>query len=207
MGLDMYLYAEKHVSNSSKDFIEKFPQYRKEAEQYQDVMSATGMYSLPTPEYGGATISKCVGYWRKANAIHGWIVRNLANGVDECQRIYMSREDLVALRDSCVNELSNRSNALPNKEDVRTINLDDGTNASSIVNKLMETMKEQALNKTTNVDVADPLSLEPIAGFFFGGTEKDEWYYGSLEYTVDTLNSILAGTQDESYSFYYQASW
>ena len=68
-------------------------------------------------------------------------------------------------------------------------------------------MKEQSLNKTTNVDVADPLSLEPTSGFFFGGTEKDEWYYGSLEYTVDTLNSILAGTQDESYSFYYQASW
>ena len=25
-----------------------------------------------------------VGYWRKANAIHGWFVRNVQNGKDDC---------------------------------------------------------------------------------------------------------------------------
>ena len=206
MGLDMYLYAEKNISSYDYETING-EITRRDNLMYDRVIESAGLTNLPSAEYGSASVTKCVGYWRKANAIHGWIVRNLANGVDECQRIYMSREDIVSLRDSCVNELSNRSNALPNKEDTRTINLDEGNNTDSVVNKLIETMKEQSLNKTTNVDVADPLSLEPVSGFFFGGTDKDEWYYGSLEYTVDTLNSILAGTQDESYSFYYQASW
>jgi hypothetical protein len=205
MGLDMYLYAEKHVSNSSKDFIEKFPEYGKETAQYQAVMISTGMDLLPTPEYGGATISKCVGYWRKANAIHGWIVRNLADGVDECQRIFMSREDIVKLRDACVKALDNRSNALPNKEG-KSIEIKD-MGESDVVNSIANAMKQEALKKNTTVVLADPLELEPTAGFFFGNTEKDEYYYSDVERTVDTLNALLASTVDEYYSFYYQASW
>ena len=202
----MYLYAEKYVSGYDYETIDG-EMTRVDNPMYDKIIKSAGLDTLPTSEYGSTTVTKQVGYWRKANAIHGWIVRNIADGIDECQRIYMNREDLVSLRDSCVNELNNRSNALPNKEDTRTINLDGGEEPSSVVNKLIATMKEQALNKTTSVDVADPLSLEPVAGFFFGGTEKDEWYYGSIEYTVDTLNSLLAGTQDGEYSFYYQASW
>jgi hypothetical protein len=207
MGLDMYLYAEKHVSNSSDDFIKKFPEYAKERAQYEAVMSGSGMYSLPTPEYGGATITKCVGYWRKANAIHGWITRNLANGLDECQRINLDRTDLILLRDSCVKELDNRASALPNKEGARTIKLDEANNPEGAIRSLIEDMNSEFGKRHTAIDLADPLSVEPVEGFFFGGTEKDEYYYSALEYTVDTINSLLAGTVDESYSFYYQASW
>lgn len=42
-----------------------------------------------------------VAYWRKANAIHKWFVDNVQGGVDECQRSYVSREQLTALRDLC----------------------------------------------------------------------------------------------------------
>ena len=42
-----------------------------------------------------------VAYWRKANSIHGWIVRNCADGVDECQRIELNSGDLVRLRNIC----------------------------------------------------------------------------------------------------------
>jgi hypothetical protein len=42
-----------------------------------------------------------VGYWRKANAIHGWFTNNLAGGVDECQEIYVSRLALSDLRNAC----------------------------------------------------------------------------------------------------------
>ena len=206
MGLDMYLYAEKHVTNASRDFIEKFPEYAKEVAQYEAVMSGSGMHSLPTPEYGGATITKCVGYWRKANSIHGWIVRNLAEGVDECQRINMSREDLISLRDSCVKELDNRSNALPIKEP-KSISISDTGDESLVATSIANAIKQEALKKNTEVALADPLELAPTSGFFFGNTEKDEYYYSDIEHTVDMLNSLLAGTQDEAYSFYYQASW
>jgi hypothetical protein len=42
-----------------------------------------------------------VGYWRKANAIHAWFVRNVQDGVDECQTSQVSREHLQTLRDLC----------------------------------------------------------------------------------------------------------
>ncbi len=40
-----------------------------------------------------------VAYWRKANAIHGWFISNLADGEDDCRTISVSMHDIVALRD------------------------------------------------------------------------------------------------------------
>ena len=40
-------------------------------------------------------------YWRKANAIHNWFVVNCQKGVDECQRTYIERSQLVELKDAC----------------------------------------------------------------------------------------------------------
>lgn len=37
-------------------------------------------------------------YWRKANQIHGWFVREVQDGVDECDRHEVSREQLFELR-------------------------------------------------------------------------------------------------------------
>jgi hypothetical protein len=202
----MYLYAEKYVSGYDYETING-EITRVDNPMYDEIIKSAGMDNLPTSEYGNTTVTKQVGYWRKANAIHGWIVRNLAEGVDECQRINISRESLVLLRDSCVKELDNRANALPNKEGTRTINLDEGDSPEDTIRSLIEDMQGEFAKRHTAVNVADPLSLEPTAGFFFGGTEKDEWYYETIEYTVDTINSLLAGTTDEDYSFYYQASW
>lgn len=206
MGLDMYLYADKYVSNSSDTLIEKYPEYRQQKEQYEAVTNAMNMSALPTPEFGGMHVTKCVAYWRKANSIHGWIVRNLADGKDECQRINVEREDLIALRDSCVRALADRANATPTKETTMTYK-DDGSNAEAVVNSIIEKFKLEALKSNTNTMLADPLDVEPTAGFFFGSTEKDEYYYRDLEYTVEVLNSLIAISLDSDYSFYYQASW
>jgi hypothetical protein len=46
-------------------------------------------------------IIESVGYWRKANAIHAWFVKNVQDGVDECQESYVSYEQLIELRDLC----------------------------------------------------------------------------------------------------------
>ena len=35
-----------------------------------------------------------IGCWRKHPNLHGYIVKNFASGVDECQRIDLSREDM-----------------------------------------------------------------------------------------------------------------
>ena len=47
--------------------------------------------------------------------------------------------------------------------------------------------------------------LEPTAGFFFGCTNKDEYYYEDLKQTVEGLDRVLA--LPDEYSFTYQSSW
>jgi hypothetical protein len=42
-----------------------------------------------------------LGYWRKANAIHRWFVKNLANGVDDCKPIPVTVDDLKKLLELC----------------------------------------------------------------------------------------------------------
>ena len=143
MGLDMYLYAEKYVSGYA---------HNRPAPEFDAVTDLIGIpASTDSPH---ALINVCVMYWRKANAIHSWFVNEVQDGVDECQRSYVSKDQLRMLIEACE---------------------------------------------------ADELT--PVSGFFFGGTDKDEWYYEGLKHTVATLKEILANPASEDISFYYQSSW
>ena len=51
--------------------------------------------------------------------------------------------------------------------------------------------------------VAEAL-LPTASGFFFGGTEYDEWYYDGIDNTIQILNEALA---DENGEYYYSSSW
>ena len=51
--------------------------------------------------------------------------------------------------------------------------------------------------------VAEAL-LPTASGFFFGGTEYDEWYMQGIDYTIQTLNEALADPNGE---YYYSSSW
>jgi len=95
MGLDMYLYAEKFVSNMD---------YRNERDKFNAIVSA-----LEAQEFTmGHVIAEVeVAYWRKANAIHNWFIITAGNDIDECQPIYVSREQLESLQDTCQQVLTN----------------------------------------------------------------------------------------------------
>ena len=99
MGLDMYLYKTKRVEGlTSKDYREiSSCVYEKE-----DELRAGAKLQDLLPEIKGAeiiqeaiaergthihwlSILEEIGYWRKANAIHGWFVQNCQGGIDECQ--------------------------------------------------------------------------------------------------------------------------
>jgi hypothetical protein len=41
-----------------------------------------------------------IGYWRKHPDLHGYIVNNFANGVDECQQINLSSDDIIKIIDA-----------------------------------------------------------------------------------------------------------
>lgn len=198
MGLDMYLHAERYVGKSGF-FNEDDPTI------YEEVSKTIGGDRLPKSEYGGMTISQCVGYWRKANAIHGWFVRELADGVDECQRIDVGWEDVTRLRDECVKALANRGNAVPNTDSTIALNMDKQS-PEEVMSFIMEEWGNQkAKANATVLDTGDPLA--PTGGFFFGSTEKDEFYYQEIEHTLDVLNSLLAFNNNGEWSLYYRASW
>ena len=49
--------------------------------------------------------------------------------------------------------------------------------------------------------------LPTRSGFFFGGTEYDEFYLRDLKDTVEILDRVLGDPLLEDCDFLYQASW
>lgn len=57
-------------------------------------------------------------------------------------------------------------------------------------------------------DTATSERLLPVQrGFFFGGTDYDEWYYHDLKETKKNLNKILQTVDFENNYLVYQSSW
>lgn len=158
MGLDMYLYASKYVSDSDV-FDDSSPA------RYAEIVKVIGAEEFPKTGLGGAVVDIQVGYWRKANAIHDWFVNNCQGGEDDCRKVHVSRESLIELRDAC----------------------------------------QEVLNSKSNKDVAEEF-LPTASGFFFGGTEYDEYYWEYVESTVTLINTLLI-TIPETWDFIYQSSW
>lgn len=80
MGLDMYLKAKRFLWSDEREAVGKLLESR----------------------FPGMTVSQIefdAMYWRKANAIHAWFVKNVQDGVDECQNSAVGREQLQSLLD------------------------------------------------------------------------------------------------------------
>lgn len=92
MGLDMYLYAEKYFHTV----------YDEDKEKVNQLVDIAGLNEVTKNNtHCGVTVKVEVGYWRKVNSIHNYFVQKHANGVDECQDIRVSHEDLEELKDIC----------------------------------------------------------------------------------------------------------
>ncbi len=99
MGLDMYLNAEHFIWEHGED-AERAANIRKAV---KDAMGDTS---------GKVTnIVTEAAYWRKANAIHKWFVDHVQDGVDECQKSYVTRERLAELVVLCKDTLADVENA------------------------------------------------------------------------------------------------
>ena len=49
--------------------------------------------------------------------------------------------------------------------------------------------------------------LPTVAGFFFGGTDYDQYYYDDVSETIDIIEKALAETDFDNESIYYSSSW
>jgi hypothetical protein len=90
MGLDMYLTATRYIWSHSGSADTSIATAVKE--MFPELVASNATVKGVTAE---------VGYWRKANAIHNWFVKNVQDGKDECEEHAVSREQLTELRDTC----------------------------------------------------------------------------------------------------------
>jgi len=140
------------------------------------------------------SVTERIAYWRKANAIHGWFVRNVQDGEDDCGSYDVSTTQLRELVALCQRVL-------------------DGTETGS-----GEIANGQSLENGKWADIMEPgvvnlnpqfaASLLPVAaGFFFGSTAYDEYYLDDLRETVDQLAPVLDEDGEHTTYYTYRASW
>jgi len=67
----------------------------------------------------------------------------------------------------------------------------------------LETLLELCEKVKADNSLADGL-LPGASGFFFGGTEYDEWYYNGIDNTIEILKEAL---EDENGEYLYSSSW
>jgi len=108
MGLDMYLSGEKY-------YVPDYDTLRKQYEQGEDRPSPEEVKKMGQPlDADGEHVSSTqhdLGYWRKFAPLHEYIVKTFADGVDECQRIDLTGEDLEKIAGALTED------ALPSNED------------------------------------------------------------------------------------------
>lgn len=92
MGLDSYLYQRHYVSGYNH-------QDQESKDKFADIVKQIDP-SLYLGDNRHMYVEVCVGYWRKANAIHKWFC-GLDGGKDECQSIHVSEDNLRTLRALC----------------------------------------------------------------------------------------------------------
>lgn len=83
MGLDMFLGKRTYIGN----------EYRKDENKIKLENANNTNINANKITY----ITESVACWRKANAIHGWFVKNVQNGIDNCDDYPVSFDQLKDL--------------------------------------------------------------------------------------------------------------
>ena len=102
----MYLTGKRYISKHFNEGDEQVAEAI--AEQFPELKGRQGRFGDNSPV---KEVSIDAGYWRKANAIHDWFVREVQGGEDQCDPHYVSREQLVELKELCEQVLADKSKA------------------------------------------------------------------------------------------------
>lgn len=68
----------------------------------------------------------------------------------------------------------------------------------------LKELRETCQKVLDNHDLAESL-LPTASGFFFGGTEYDDWYFQDIEDTIKIIDAALA--MPDQWDFNYRSSW
>lgn len=124
--------------------------------------------------------------WRKANQIHKWFVDNVQDGNDDCGTYEVGVEQLKGLL-GIVNKVLDSTRLVKGR-------VNNGYSYDHNMNKVFHVGDGLVLE---NADTAREL-LPAQEGFFFGGTDYDEYYWRDLEFTKEQLEKILGMVEQDN---------
>lgn len=186
MGLDMYLYKKHYIGNKWRE-----PKKQVKVRVPKDQEGVTFKAS-PIKNARVSEITEEVAYWRKANQIHAWFVKNVQDGKDDCGEYYVSKEKLQELLDTCQTVL--KASKLVKGKVGRGWRYEN--------QKRVPIIEDGRLIKDPSV--AKEL-LPAQEGFFFGGTDYDDYYLQDIKDTIKALKKLVL--EDDASGFYYHSSW
>ena len=185
MGLDMMLYRKRYVKNWGLD-----------ENRFEVILKKNGE---EVPLENTVYILENIMYWRKANAIHNYFVHECGGCEDDCRPIYISTENL--------RELKRRIDTI-----LDTVTLTPGKVIVSYTFKNKKRVNNyedgEVISRESDLELCRKL-LPTFSGFFFGNTEYDEGYIGSLKDTQEMLADLMANPSWDNgdYDYEYRASW
>lgn len=110
MGLDMYLYANKYDSKSTYNYDEE------KKDKVSKTFYPRALNKLARKHADYNFLSKetfyQIGYWRKFNALHGFIVEHYADGEDNCRKIYLSKDNIKEILNTLKEVKANPNSAM-----------------------------------------------------------------------------------------------
>ena len=214
MGLDSYLYRMPRYKNTTAKEVNAIEGYldwlkaKKEGNEYADCTlkewCGVDENELPSKDvielyksfyYGYGHIMEKVGYWRKANQIHNFFVKNVQDGEDDCSyHNECTKEILEDLLDKCYKVLTGS-----------IMMIGQVKNGQQYVDgEWVDCMEPGKV--IINPEVAEEL-LPSRGGFFFGSTSYDEYYMQDIEDTIEIIKNVLATTDFETQMLAYCSSW
>lgn len=165
MGLDMYASRRNYV---------KWWEHLKPEDQYSVTVTKAGK---PVPYIKPERISVVeeeVMYWRKANHIHAWFVKNAQAGNDDCGKYPVRREQLATLLELC-------------EAIVASANRNGQAEEPSVTTERKEGSAEASSRPAFEDDAVARQLLPRQEGFLFGQQEYDEDYLFDVTETRDWL--------------------
>lgn len=184
MGLDMYLARKTYVKNWKTN---------KPEDDITVTVAGKGTEHIKTENI--SNIVEDVMYWRKANQIHNFFIEKCADGDGDRSTMRVEREHLEDLLDRC-NKVLTASKLIEGKIKNGQRSTEKGWEDVMVDGKFIE-----------DSTVAEEL-LPTASGFFFGGTDYDEYYIHDIVETKECLERLLKETEDTyKVDYEYTASW
>lgn len=188
MGLDQYAYRRFHTKQwKSQDDDERYT--------VKVTRGGKPVVGCQSERISGVEVE--VMYWRKANQLHGWLVKHVQNGKDDCKPYHVDFETLSYLLEDC-------------KKVIESSKLVDGMikNGETYNSKTNTWESQRAPGKVIEDSTVAQATLPATEGFFFGHYEYNESYlddviatHNWLERMINDHNKGLPG------DIYYHSSW